>query len=144
LSIELPELWDMRLLIIHYIVVLTIFLAIDFAWLSTAGRTLYVAEIGGLLRDRPNFAVAFAFYAVFALGLLLFVVEAALPSSTIARAMMWGGFFGLVAYATYDLTNLATMKGFTARIALIDMAWGAALSAAVSGLSLLAIRSLKL
>ena len=134
----------MRLYLIHYVIVLAIFLAIDFVWLSTAGRTIYVSEIGGLLRERPNFLVAFLFYALFSLGLLVFVIEPAASLGLSTRALLMGGFFGLVAYATYDLTNLATMKGFTSKIALIDMLWGTVLSAGVTGLSLTAIKMLKL
>ncbi len=134
----------MRLYIFHYLVVLAIFLVIDFAWLSTAGRTIYVSEIGGLLRERPNFLVAFLFYALFALGLLVFVIEPSVLAGMSKQALVMGGFFGLVAYATYDLTNLATMKGFTTKIALIDMLWGSALSAGVTALSLTAIKMFKL
>lgn len=134
----------MRQIVLHYLVVLVVFLAIDAAWLSTAGRMIYSAEIGQLLRDSPNFAVAFVFYMIFALGLLVFVVEPALTSSHLWRNIMLGGFFGLVAYATYDMTNLATMKGFTTRIAIIDMAWGSFLSASVTGLSVWLIKAFKL
>jgi uncharacterized membrane protein len=130
----------MRLYVIHYCIVLAIFLAVDFAWLSTAGRGIYVNEIGGLLRDRPNFLVAFLFYALFAAGLLVFVIEPAATSGLSKSALVLGGFFGLVAYATYDLTNLATLKGFTTKIALIDMLWGTVLSAGVTALSLVAIK----
>ena len=133
----------MRQYLIHYGIVLAIFLAIDFAWLSTAGRTIYVSEIGSMLRDRPNFAVAFLFYALFALGLLVFVIEPAVPVGLSKQVLILGGFFGLVAYATYDLTNLATLKGFTMRIAIIDMVWGTALSAGVTALSLTAFKLLK-
>lgn len=134
----------MRLYIFHYLIVLAIFLVIDFAWLSTAGRTIYVSEIGSLLRDRPNYLVAFLFYALFALGLLVFVIEPAVLAGLSKQVLVMGGFFGLVAYATYDLTNLATLKGFTTKIALIDMLWGSALSAGVTALSLTAIKLFKL
>jgi uncharacterized membrane protein len=129
---------------LHYVVVLVVFLAIDATWLSTAGRTVYVAEIGQLLRDKPNFTVAFLFYAIYALGLLVFVVSPHLSSPGLGKAILYGGFFGLVAYATYDMTNLATVKGFTTKIAIIDMIWGTVLSAAVSGLSVWLIRLMKI
>ena len=134
----------MRQYIIHYIVVFAIFLAIDFAWLSTAGRTIYISEIGSLLRDKPNFLVAFLFYALFALGLLVFIIEPSTSSGLTKQAVFLGGFFGLVAYATYDLTNLATLKGFTTKIAIIDMLWGAVLSSVVTALSLTAFRLFKI
>jgi uncharacterized membrane protein len=134
----------MRQSILQYGIVFAIFLALDFVWLSNASRWFYLPEIGSLLRERPQFAVAFLFYALFAVGLLVFVVQPSLASPGLGRAVLMGGFFGLVAYATYDLTNLATLKGFTTRIALIDMAWGTVLSACVSAASVFAIRWLKL
>jgi uncharacterized membrane protein len=134
----------MRQTLIQYVVVFVIFLAIDAVWLSNAGRLLYVPEIGALLRDKPNFVVAFLFYAIYALGLLVFVVQPALLTTDYGRVLLLGGFFGLVAYATYDMTNLATMKGFTTRIAIIDMVWGTVLSASVSGLSVFVLRLLKI
>jgi uncharacterized membrane protein len=134
----------MRQTLIQYVVVFVIFLAIDAVWLSNAGRLLYVPEIGALLRDKPNFVVAFLFYAIYALGLLVFVVQPALLTTGYGRVLLLGGFFGLVAYATYDMTNLATMKGFTTRIAIIDMVWGTVLSASVSGLSVFVLRLLKI
>ena len=134
----------MRQAVLQYVVVLVVFLAIDAVWLSTATRIFYQPEIGQLLKDRPDFVVAFIFYLFYALGLLVFVVHPHLASPGVAKAMMYGGFFGFVAYATYDLTNLATMKGFTTRIAMIDLAWGTVLSASVSGLSVWLIRLLKI
>ena len=134
----------MKQAILQYILVLVVFLAVDAVWLSTAGRTLYVAEIGALLRDKPNLGVAVLFYAIYALGLLVFVVQPALAQPGLGKALLWGGFFGLVAYATYDMTNLATLKGFTTRIAIIDMVWGTVLSASVSAVAVWLIRLLKI
>jgi uncharacterized membrane protein len=130
--------------IYQYLVVFGVFLAIDAVWLTNAGRHIYVPEIGALLRDRPNLAVAFLFYAIYALGLLFFIVRPSLAAEGISQAILYGAFFGFVAYATYDLTNLSTLKGFTTKIALIDLAWGTFLSAAVSGVSVWLIRLLKL
>jgi uncharacterized membrane protein len=134
----------MRQTILQYLVVLVVFLAIDAVWLTTAARTVYRPEIGQLLRDQPNFVVAFIFYAIYAAGLLILVIWPQLDAPGITRAILYGAIFGLVAYATYDMTNLATMKGFTAKIAIIDMVWGTFLSAAVSGASVWLIRLLKL
>ncbi len=134
----------MRQMLLQYGVVFAIFLALDAVWLTNAGRLIYVPEIGSLLRDKPNFAVAFLFYAIFALGLLVFVVTPQLQATSIGKVFLLGGFFGLVAYATYDFTNLATLKGFTTRVALIDLAWGTVLSGSVSAASVWAIRLLKI
>ena len=115
-----------------FIVAAVIFVAIDAIWLGTVARSVYVAEIGPLLLTKPNLAVAAGFYLLFLVGLMVFVILPAAKANSLSHALLYGALFGLVAYATYDLTNLATMKGFTARIAMIDMAWGATLSATVS------------
>ncbi len=134
----------MRHMLLQYFIVLVVFLAIDAVWLSMAGRLVYVPEIGALLKDKPDFLVAFIFYAIYALGLLMFVVSPGLAAPGLAKTLLWGGLFGFVAYATYDLTNLATMKGFTFRIAMIDLVWGSVLSASVSTVAVWLIRLLKL
>jgi uncharacterized membrane protein len=121
-----------------------VFLAIDYVWLSNAGRWFYYPEIGQLLRDKPNFFVAFLFYAFYAAGLLVFVVQPSLNTEGVTKALVYGAFFGFVAYATYDMTNLATLKGFTTRIAVIDMIWGTVLSASVSTVAVILIRLLKI
>jgi uncharacterized membrane protein len=134
----------MRQAVFQYIVVFAVFLAIDYVWLSNVASSVYRPEIGQLLRDKPNFVVAFIFYAFYAAGLLVFVVWPQLDAPGIGRAVLYGALFGFVAYATYDMTNLATMKGFTTKIAIIDMVWGTALSAAVCGISVWLIRLMKL
>jgi uncharacterized membrane protein len=106
-----------------------VFLVIDLLWLAWLGRGLYVAEIGPLLRKTPNLAAAAAFYILYLAGLTLFVTLPAFTAGMPVQALLAGAAFGLVAYATYDLTSLAVIEGFTLRIALIDMAWGAALTA---------------
>jgi uncharacterized membrane protein len=134
----------MQLLATLYLITFPILLVIDVIWLSLAGRTIYAAEVGPLMRDSPNFLVAFLFYALYAAGLVWFVIAPGASQGPIHKAMLAGAFFGLVAYATYDLTNLATMKGFTAKIAMIDLAWGAFVSAVASGLAIYAARYFKL
>jgi len=119
-----------------YAITLVLFLGIDMVWLMGPGRPVYVAEIGGLLRNQPNLGAALAFYVLYAIGLTYFAVMPSLKASMPLQALGTGALFGLMAYATYDLTNLAVMNGFTARIALIDMAWGCLLSGVVSWLSL--------
>jgi uncharacterized membrane protein len=133
----------MQLYAWQYAVALLIFLVIDAVWLSTAGRMIYVSEMGSLLRDKPDFVIAFGFYLIFIAGLVGFVIYPAHMVGSLPQAVMMGAFFGLVTYATYDLTNLATLKGFTPLIAIVDLVWGAVLSASVSGLTILALRALK-
>jgi uncharacterized membrane protein len=134
----------MRNMLLHYLIVFAVFLAIDAVWLTNAGRLIYRPEIGALLKENPNLVIALIFYAFYAVGLLVFVVTPALASPGLGKALMFGALFGFVAYATYDLTNLATLKGFTAKIAMIDLLWGTVLSASVSAASVWLIRLLKI
>jgi uncharacterized membrane protein len=94
-----------------------------------------VSEIGDLLRQPPNMGAAGAFYILYVTGLMVMVVWPAVQGGSIGQAVLSGAILGLVAYGTYDLTNLAVMKGFTTRIAVIDMIWGTVLTGAVSGLT---------
>lgn len=132
----------MPLTVASYLVALMIFLVIDGVWLSIMGRMFYSKEIGALLLDRPNFYVAGVFYLILVLGLVVFVILPALAERSLAQAAAKGALFGLVTYATYDLTNLATIKGFTARVAIVDMAWGAVLAAVVCSVTYIVISRL--
>lgn len=104
------------------------FLAIDAVWLRLA-RPLYVKELGTLLRGRPNFIAASLFYCTYIIGVEIFVLLPALQANSWLQACGLGAFFGAVAYATYDLTNLATLKNWSAKLTAIDIAWGAFVTA---------------
>jgi uncharacterized membrane protein len=80
---------------------------------------------------------------LFVAGLVIFVINPALASGRLQNAIMFGAFFGLVTYATYDMTNLATLRGFTMRVAVVDMIWGAFLSGTVCALTFLIMRALR-
>jgi uncharacterized membrane protein len=125
--------------LILWLVVAVVFLCLDLIWLTWLGRGLYVSEIGGLLREKINFGAAIAFYLLYVTGTVFFAVRPSL-GGTLPEALALGAFFGLVAYGTYDLTNLAVAKGFTTRIALIDMAWGTFLTAVSTGAAHVASR----
>jgi uncharacterized membrane protein len=115
-----------------YVTTLIVFLAIDMVWLGFVARNIYAAEMGPLLRPQVDYRAALAFYLLFAAGLVYFAVLPALEARSISQALMLGAGLGLVAYGTYDLTNLAVVNGFSAKIALIDLAWGTVLSALTS------------
>lgn len=123
--------------IILWIAAAVLFLVIDIIWLLWLGRGFYVNEIGDLLRQPPNFGAAGAFYALYVTGLMIMVIWPAFQGQSASQALLNGALLGLIAYGTYDLTNLAVMKGFTTRIALIDMAWGTVLTGSVSALTVL-------
>lgn len=113
--------------LILYAACAVIFFPLDFIWLSTMGKSVYRRELGALLLPKPNLLIAGLFYLAYVAGLVALV--AAPAEGDIVRALLLGAVLGLVAYGTYDLTNLSTLKGFTPTIAMIDMAWGTALSA---------------
>jgi uncharacterized membrane protein len=115
--------------IITYVLTLITFLAIDMVWLTWAARATYVAEMGELIRKQPNLAAAVAFYLLYAAGLMFFAIMPGLKAGSIMQALGLGAGLGLIAYGTYDLTNLSVLNGYTLRIALIDLAWGTLLSA---------------
>lgn len=127
-----------------FIVTLIVFAVIDTAWLGTMGDRLYRPLIGSMLADNFRVAPAIAFYVLYALGLTLFAVLPGLEGGW-KKALIWGGLFGLFAYGTYDLTNLATLKSWSLKLTIIDMAWGTAVSAGSSALAcVLASRLLRL
>lgn len=126
-------------MLMTYFVVLFLFVAIDLLWLGIIARGIYVREIGSLLAASPGIAAAAAFYLLYAAGLVFFAVNPALSSASLAQALLLGAAAGLFAYGTYDLTSLSVIKGFTLRIALIDMVWGTFLSAATAGMAYLLV-----
>lgn len=108
---------------------------IDAVWLSVIANKFYKSQIGSLLLDKPNMSAAVAFYLIYVLGIVMFVLHPALERGSWMYALLYGALFGFVAYATYDLTNLSTLKGFTLKLVLVDLAWGTLLTAAVATLS---------
>lgn len=105
---------------------------IDGVWLSVVASKFYKSQIGGLLLEKPNMAAAVIFYVIYVIGVVTFVLTPALEKGSWQYALGYGALFGLVAYATYDLTNLATLKGVTVKLVVVDMLWGVCLTAAVS------------
>lgn len=120
-----------------YPIALTLFLIIDLAWLGYVAKDLYRNALGPLLAPKFNMVAAGVFYALFVVGLMIFGVEKGISANDWRVAALWGGLFGFFCYATYDLTNLATLNGYPLKIAIIDMVWGTFLGAAVSGLTII-------
>jgi len=116
----------------RYLVAAATFLVLDLVWLGVVAAPLYEDLLGDLLAEQPNALAATAFYALFLVGLLHFVVDPAVARRSVARAARDGALFGLVTYATWDLTSLAVLADFPAALVPVDLAWGALLSAAVA------------
>lgn len=114
----------MRTTLIAYVATAVVFFTMDFAWLSAALNTVYKPNLGALLLDKPNMPVAAGFYLLYVVGVLAFAVMPALAQGDWTRALWGGALLGLVAYGTYDMTNLATTAGWSSIVSVVDMAWG--------------------
>ncbi|MDI9325482.1 MAG: DUF2177 family protein [Alphaproteobacteria bacterium] len=119
--------------LILYALTLTIYIALDLLWVGVIANKFYYFYVGDLLRADPNWIAALLFYLIFALGLLVFVIFPAIEKNSIIHAFMYGAFFGLVCYATYDLTNLALTKNWSIIVTVVDILWGAVIASVVSG-----------
>jgi uncharacterized membrane protein len=115
-----------------YGVSLLAFLALDALWLGLVARGFYRDQLGTLLTPDVRWGAALLFYLIFVAGVLVFAVLPAVERGSLGRAILLGGFFGVVTYAAYDLTNLATLRDFPTVVAAVDMVWGGVLTATVA------------
>jgi uncharacterized membrane protein len=115
-----------------YALTVPVFLVVDLVWIGVVARNLYQGQIGDLLLESPRWAVAIAFYLLYIVGILALAAVPAHLNSSFVEALWRGALLGLVAYATYDLTNMATMKGWSPLVTVVDLVWGAVLTAIVS------------
>ena len=109
---------------IAFVFTTVVFLTLDFVWLGFVAKDFYRSQIGPLMLEKPLLGVAFAFYLLYAIGIVFFAVTPALETNSWVRAMTSGALLGLIAYATYDLTNLATLRGWNIKLSIVDLAWG--------------------
>lgn len=123
-------------LLILYVMALAVFFVIDMIWLGLVARNFYRDQLGSLLSPKVNWTAAVLFYLLFIFGLLVFVIEPGF-SQSLTSVLLKGGLFGLIAYATYDLTNLATLKDWSLKVTVVDLIWGTVLGGTVSLLSVL-------
>jgi uncharacterized membrane protein len=119
-------------ILLSYLLTAIVFFAIDMVWLGVVARNIYQKYLGNFLASQVNWTAAIIFYLLFIVGILVFAVYPAVSRDSVASAIILGALFGFIAYATYDLTNLATLKDWPIQIVVIDMVWGAVLSALVS------------
>ena len=119
-------------LILSYLLTTLVFFAIDMVWLGFIAKNLYRKYLGDFLSDAINWKAAIIFYLIFIVGIFIFAIMPAVEKNSIPKAIIYGAMFGFFTYATYDLTNLATLKNWPLQIVFIDMAWGALLTALVS------------
>jgi len=115
-----------------YLITFLAFLAIDSLWLGLVAPSFYKSQIGYIMAENPNFFAAGLFYLLFIFFMVVFIVEPGVREQTLMQAVARGALFGLVTYATYDLTNLATLEGWPILVTVVDLIWGTVLSAAVT------------
>ncbi|ADZ69597.1 DUF2177 family protein [Polymorphum gilvum] len=126
--------------LVAYAATAAAFLLVDFIWLSQIATRFYFDRIGHLMMDKPNLAVAAVFYAVYVIGILIFAVVPALKAGSMPTAVLYGALFGFFAYATYDMTNYATLRDWPIVVAVVDVAWGTALTGFAAGFGYWATR----
>lgn len=123
-----------------YLVTLAGFLVIDLLWLGVIAKDFYARQLGSLMREDVNWTAALLFYAIYVAGVLTLAVWPALQTRSLGRALLLGGILGFVAYAAYDLTSLAVMRGFPPGMVAVDMVWGTVLTGMTAGVGYLAAR----
>ncbi|GAB6110725.1 DUF2177 family protein [Desulfomicrobium salsuginis] len=116
-----------------YLATVPVFFAIDMLWLGVLARSFYQTNLRHLLSPEVNWSAAFVFYFIYIAGILLFAVRPGLEAQSLGRACLWGALFGFFTYATYDLTNLATLRDWPLKVVLVDIAWGTVLCTLVAG-----------
>jgi uncharacterized membrane protein len=115
-----------------YFIALPVFFAIDMVWLGLIAKGFYAKQIGHLMKTDINWTAAILFYLLFIAGLVLFVIIPAVEKNSWVHSLLFGALFGFITYATYDLTNLATLKDWPVLVTIVDLIWGAVLAASVS------------
>jgi uncharacterized membrane protein len=123
------------MLIKLFLIALPIFFVIDMAWLVLVAKKFYQEQIGFLMKPDINWFAAIIFYLLFIAGLVIFVIAPAIEKHSWVNAVLLGALFGLITYATYDLTNLATMKDWPLLVTIVDLIWGTVLAASISGIT---------
>ena len=115
-----------------YVVLLATFFAIDMLWLGGVASSFYQQQIGFLMASNINWFAAIVFYLLFVAGILFFVLVPGLEKGSLKITLLRAAFFGLITYATYNLTNLATLKDWPVLLTVVDLLWGIFLSVSVS------------
>jgi len=124
----------------QYIVSLISFLIVDGIWLTVVAKNFYAKHLGFLMSKNPNLVAALIFYLIYILALVVLVISPSLQKNSLQTAVLYGALFGLCCYATYDLTNLATIANWPLIVTIVDLIWGTILSATISAISLLILK----
>ncbi len=123
-----------------YLISFAAFLAIDAVWLFTMSGRFYKAQLGDLMRDQPNLPVALLFYVFYVAGVLVLAVMPGVEAGSVLKAAAYGALLGFVAYGTYDITNLSTVRDWPVIVTVVDLVWGSVLTATVATVGYYAAR----
>jgi uncharacterized membrane protein len=115
-----------------FLIALPVFFLIDMVWLVLVAKKFYQEQIGFLMKPEINWLAAIIFYLLFIAGLVIFVISPAVEKHSWLHALIFGALFGLITYATYDLTNLATLKDWPLLVTVVDLIWGIVLASSIS------------
>ena len=126
-----------------YALTIPIFFIIDIVWIGVVAQDFYQKYLGYILSPNVNWTAAIIFYLIYIVGIIIFGVRPAIIHNSFKHAIIFGGLFGFFTYATYDLTNLATVKNWPLIVTLIDMFWGTFLGASVAGSSFMVSRRIR-
>lgn len=132
----------MTIYVIAYVATALVFFGLDAVWLTIMGTSFYRPLMGDMVLDKFRAAPAIAFYLIYVAGILVFAVTPAIGSGKWTTALAFGAFFGFCAYATYDLTNQATLKAWPLALTLVDLAWGTVLTGAAAALGYVIARGI--
>ncbi|MGN7294443.1 MULTISPECIES: DUF2177 family protein [unclassified Rhizobium] len=132
----------MLVYVVAYLSTAAVFFGLDFLWLGTVATGFYRSQLGEMMRERPNFVAAGAFYLVYVAGIVYFAVHPYIAGGSWSQALFAGALLGLVAYGTYDITNLATLKSWPLPMSLVDLAWGTLLTGTAAAIGLLVTQKL--
>lgn len=119
----------------QFLVAFTSFLIIDGLWLTLIAKDFYAKHLGFLMSKTPNLVAAGIFYLIYVFTMVVLIISPAVQKGSLQSAILTGALFGLCAYATYDLTNLVTIKNWPVLVTVVDLIWGTFLSGAVAGIS---------
>ena len=120
---------------VGYLAALVAMVAADMAWFGIMAPRLYKPTLGDIMLSGFNLPPAIVFYLLYPIGLMIFAIAPALKSASIGTALLYGALFGFFTYATYDLTNQATLRNWTVPLTIVDVAWGTVLAAVASAVS---------
>ncbi len=118
-----------------YLLTVPVFFVIDLIWLGVVAKGFYRRHLDFILSPDVNWPAAIIFYLIYIIGIIVFAVVPAIDRGSLTHALLWGGLYGFFTYATYDLTNMALIKGWPLKIVIVDILWGVVLCVVVAGSS---------